>query len=49
MEILEKATFLYKKFSKLKIDKEEYVVMKVINFLNQGENCCQVILFIAVE
>ena len=36
MEILEKITYLYQKFSNLKINKEEYVVMKVINYLNQG-------------
>lgn len=37
MEILEQMTVLYHKFSQLKVDKEEYVIMKVINFLNQGE------------
>ena len=36
MEILERVTYLYQKFSHLRIDKEEYVIMKVINFLNQG-------------
>ncbi|XP_077968662.1 nuclear receptor subfamily 6 group A member 1-like isoform X2 [Styela clava] len=35
MEILERMTYLYHKFSQLKVDKEEYVIMKVINFLNQ--------------
>uniref|UniRef100_H2YGS5 Nuclear receptor n=1 Tax=Ciona savignyi TaxID=51511 RepID=H2YGS5_CIOSA len=35
MEILERMTYLYQKFTHLKIDKEEYVIMKVINFLNQ--------------
>ncbi|XP_076807619.1 nuclear receptor subfamily 6 group A member 1-like isoform X1 [Clavelina lepadiformis] len=35
MDILERVTYLYQKFSTLKIDKEEYVIMKVINFLNQ--------------
>nr|CAB3248543.1 GCNF nuclear receptor [Phallusia mammillata] len=35
MEILERMTYLYQKFSHLGIDKEEYVIMKVINFLNQ--------------
>nr|XP_018671659.1 nuclear receptor isoform X1 [Ciona intestinalis] len=35
MEILERVTYLYQKFSHLKIDREEYVIMKVINFLNQ--------------
>ena len=39
MEILEKITYLYQKFSNLKITKEEYVVMKLINYLNQGTWC----------
>ena len=38
MEILEKATFLHNKFSSLNVNKEEYVIMKVINYLNQGKN-----------
>ena len=35
MEILERLLVLFQRLQKLKIDEQEYVVMKVINFLNQ--------------
>ena len=48
MEILEKITSLYQKFSSLKISKEEYVIMKVINYLNQGKQHAKCILQVFV-
>ena len=35
MEILERLLILFQRMEKLQIDEREYVVMKVINFLNQ--------------
>ena len=35
MEILERLLVLFQRLQKLRIDEREYVVMKVINFLNQ--------------
>nr|XP_034969504.1 nuclear receptor subfamily 6 group A member 1 [Zootoca vivipara] len=35
MEVMERLIYLYRKFSQLKVSKEEYACMKAINFLNQ--------------
>lgn len=36
MDMMERLVHLFRKFHQLKISNEEYVCMKAINFLNQG-------------
>uniref|UniRef100_A0A8C5QBX8 Nuclear receptor subfamily 6 group A member 1 n=1 Tax=Leptobrachium leishanense TaxID=445787 RepID=A0A8C5QBX8_9ANUR len=35
IEVMERLIYLYRKFSQLKVNNEEYACMKVVNFLNQ--------------